>query len=81
MERIRANSADLSQRVTLQSGDEIGILSRAFNGLMQDLQDTTVSRASLEAAYTALQASEAKYRELVSNANAIILRIGPDLAG
>jgi PAS domain S-box-containing protein len=78
MERIRANSADLSQRVTLQSGDEIGILSRAFNGLMQDLQDTTVSRASLEAAYTALQASEAKYRELVSNANALILRIGPD---
>ncbi len=78
MERIRANSADLGQRVALQSGDEIGILSRAFNGLMQDLQDTTVSRSSLEAAYSALQASEAKYRELVSNANAIILRIGPD---
>jgi PAS domain S-box-containing protein len=78
IEAIRANPTDLSQRVALYSGDELGTLSQAFNGLMQDLQDTTVSRSSLEAAYTALQASEAKYRELVSNANAIILRIGPD---
>jgi PAS domain S-box-containing protein len=78
IERIRANPTDLSQRVALQSGDEIGTLSVAFNGLMQNLQDTTVSRSSLEEAYAALQASEAKYRELVSNANAIILRIALD---
>jgi PAS domain S-box-containing protein len=78
IEGIRANPTDLSQRVSLHSGDEIGILTRAFNGLMQNLQDTTVSRSSLEDAYAALQASEAKYRELVANANAIILRVAPD---
>jgi PAS domain S-box-containing protein len=78
IDRIRANPTDLSQRVALYSGDEIGVLAKAFNGLMQDLQDTTVSRSSLEAAYSALQASEAKYRELVANANAIILRMAPD---
>ncbi len=78
IERIRANPTDLSQRVALQSGDEIGTLSVAFNGLMQNLQDTTVLRSSLEEAYAALQASEAQYRELVSNANAIILRIALD---
>jgi PAS domain S-box-containing protein len=78
IEGIRANPTDLSQRVALHSGDEIGILTRAFNGLMQNLQDTTVSRSSLEEAYAALQASEAKYRELVANANAIILRMAPD---
>jgi PAS domain S-box-containing protein len=78
IEGIRANPTDLSQRVALYSGDEIGILTRAFNGLMQNLQDTTVSRSSLEEAYAALQASEAKYRELVANANAIILRMAPD---
>jgi PAS domain S-box-containing protein len=78
IERIRANPTDLSQRVVLYSGDEIGILARAFNGLLQNLQDTTVSRSSLEEAYSALQASEAKYRELLVNANAIILRMAPD---
>ena len=78
IERIRANPTDLSQRVALYSGDELGTLSQAFNGLLQDLQDTTVSRSSLEEAYAALQSSEAKYRELVANANAIILRMAPD---
>ncbi len=78
IEKIRANPTDLSQRVALYSGDEIGVLAKAFNGLMQNLQDTTVSRSSLEEAYAALQASETKYRELVANANAIILRMAPD---
>jgi sugar lactone lactonase YvrE len=53
------------------SGDEIGTLARAFNGLLQSLQETTVTKfAASKTAYAALQASEAKYRELlVSHAN------------
>ena len=78
IELIRSNTADLSRRVELRSEDELGTLARAFNDLMQSLQDTTVSKASLSAAYDALRESEAKYRELVSNANAIILRMGLD---
>jgi PAS domain S-box-containing protein len=78
IELIRSNTADLSRRVELRSEDELGTLARAFNDLMQSLQDTTVSKASLAAAYDALRESEAKYRELVSNANAIILRMGLD---
>ncbi len=75
VEHLREDASDLSRRVPLQSADEIGSLARAFNGLLQELQDTTVSRASLAAAYDMLQRSEAKYRELVSNANAVILRM------
>lgn len=78
IERIRSDTTDLSRRVALRSEDELGILTRAFNSLMQDLQDTTVSRSALTAAYDALRDSEAKYRELVLNANAMILRLNPD---
>jgi PAS domain S-box-containing protein len=45
---------------------------------MQSLQDTTVSKSSLAQAYEALKASEQKYRELLSHANVIILRLAPD---
>jgi PAS domain S-box-containing protein len=78
IEKLRADPTDLSLRVEQQSHDEVGMLAAAFNRLMQSLQETTVSKASLAAAYDALQESEAQYRELVSNANAIILRLGLD---
>lgn len=75
IQRISTNTGDLGQRVALDTPDELGTLARSFNGLMQSLQDTTVSKSSLEEAYGALQESEEKYRELVSNANALILRL------
>ncbi|MEW6513829.1 MAG: ATP-binding protein [Pseudomonadota bacterium] len=75
IQRVSSNTGDLGQRIALDTTDELGTLARAFNGLMQSLQDTTVTKSSLEAAYGALQESEEKYRELVSNANAIILRL------
>ncbi len=78
MDRVRADPVDLTQRVAVESRDEIGALAQTFNGLMQSLQETTVSKATLADAYAALQASEARYRELVSNANVIILRLALD---
>jgi PAS domain S-box-containing protein len=75
IEQLRADTTDLSRRVPLDSDDEIGTLARAFNGLMQSLQETTVTKSQLATAYEALKASEAKYRELVSHANVIILRM------
>ena len=78
VEHVSADTSDLTRRVGIERADELGSLASAFNGLMQGLQDTTVSKASLEAAYVALRESEAKYRELVTNANAIILRMALD---
>ena len=78
IERIRSDTTQLGQRVQLDTPDELGTLARAFNALMGTLQDTTVSKSSLEAAYGALLESEEKYRELVSNANALILRLDMD---
>ncbi|MBK9020348.1 MAG: response regulator [Sulfuritalea sp.] len=75
IEQLRADTTDLSRRVPLDSNDEIGTLARAFNGLMQSLQETTVTKSQLATAYEALKESEAKYRELVSHANVIILRM------
>ncbi|MBI5791176.1 MAG: response regulator [Rhodocyclales bacterium] len=75
IEQLRADTTDLSRRVPLNSNDEIGTLARAFNGLMQSLQETTVTKSQLATAYEALKESEAKYRELVSHANVIILRM------
>jgi PAS domain S-box-containing protein len=78
VEQIRADTTDLSRRVPLDSNDELGALANAFNGLMQNLQDTTVSKSQLVEAYQALKESEEKYRQLVNNANVIILRMGLD---
>jgi PAS domain S-box-containing protein len=78
IKQISSDTTNLGRRVALDTPDELGTLARAFNGLMQSLQDTTVSKSTLEDAYAALQESEEKYRELVSNANAIILRLDMD---
>lgn len=78
MEAIRDDPTNLGRRVAVLSADELGTLAQAFNGLMQRLQETTVSKSSLATAYDALQESERKYRELVANANALILRMARD---
>ncbi|MBK7017633.1 MAG: response regulator [Sulfuritalea sp.] len=75
---IRADTTNLARRVDLRSNDEVGALASAFNDLMRTLQDTTVSKVSLAEAYDALKLSEQKYRELLTHANVIILRLAPD---
>jgi diguanylate cyclase (GGDEF)-like protein/PAS domain S-box-containing protein len=63
IEALRADTSDLSRRVDWESADDLGRLAQAFNGLMAKLQETTVSKSSLESAYAALQASEEKNRD------------------
>lgn len=74
----QGDKGDVSVRMANLSKDEIGTLARYFNSFMERLDR---SRQSLHAevevrrkAETAIRQSEAKYRELVQNANSIILR-------
>jgi len=65
IEQISSDTANLGRRVSLDTPDELGTLARAFNGLMQSLQDTTVSKSSLEAAYGELDRYRNHLEELV----------------
>lgn len=65
IERIGSNTTDLGQRVALDTPDELGTLARSFNRLMQSLQDTTVSKSSLEAAYAELERYRNRLEDLV----------------
>ncbi|MDZ7762541.1 MAG: cache domain-containing protein [Desulfovermiculus sp.] len=74
---------DDSVRMEVRSKDEIGMLERYFNSFMDHLQ---ASRKRLETeiadrkkAEESIRKSETKYRELVQNANSIILRL--DMGG
>ncbi|NRR28628.1 response regulator [Oxalobacteraceae bacterium] len=55
-------SGDLDFRLGLDSRDEIGDLARAFDGMTEQLRNTTVSRDDLVQAYDALQ-TEAAVRQ------------------
>jgi PAS domain S-box-containing protein len=70
---------DISVRMNLCSRDEIGQLSRYFNLFMDRLQayrtDLENEISDREKAEATIRESEAKYRELVQNANSIILRM------
>jgi PAS domain S-box-containing protein len=80
MERFAEGAkGDVSVRMSRISNDEVGTLARYFNSFMERLDR---SRQSLQAeidvrrkAESAIRQSEAKYRELVQNANSIILRV------
>jgi two-component system, NtrC family, sensor kinase len=70
---------DISVRMERISMDEVGTLARYFNTFMEQLERSRESlRAEIEVrkkAEAAIRQSEAKYRELVQNANSIILRV------
>jgi PAS domain S-box-containing protein len=70
---------DISVRMQRQRKDEMGMLAGYFNSFMQQLEQSSAALvAEIEErkkAESAIRKSEAKYRELVQNANSIILRI------
>ncbi|MGD8846361.1 MAG: cache domain-containing protein [Desulfobacteraceae bacterium] len=70
---------DAGVRMERLSNDEVGTLARYFNTFMERLDKSSRSlRAQIEVrekAEAAIRKSEAKYRELVQNANSIILRV------
>ena len=52
---LRQTPLDMARRTTLISNDELGQLGKAFNELMEDLQNTTVSKTELELAMDELK--------------------------
>ncbi len=82
MQRFASGAkGDISVRMQRQSRDEVGTLAYYFNTFMERLEASSeslkteiVDRKKAEAA---IRKSEAKYRELVENANSIILRMTP----
>jgi PAS domain S-box-containing protein len=72
---------DISVRMKRRSRDEVGALASYFNTFMERLEEYSESLkteiADRKKAEAAIRKSEAKYRELVENANSIILRMTP----
>lgn len=77
----QAAKGDISVRMRRQNQDEIGVLAQDFNIFMERLELYSASlKAEIDVrkkAEVAIRKSEAKYRELVQNANSIIMRIDP----
>ena len=73
---------DISVRMQRQSRDEVGALANYFNAFMERLEAYSESLkteiSDRKKAEAAIRKSEAKYRELVENANSIILRMTPE---
>lgn len=73
---------DISVRMQRQSRDEVGTLAAYFNTFMEQLEAYSHSLkseiADRKKAESAIRKSEAKYRQLVENANSIILRMTPE---
>jgi len=72
VERMHGD-ADPSRRLTLPPGGDLRRLGDAFNRLLADLQETTVSRAELAQAMRVLERTEERYRRLVETAPSGIL--------
>jgi two-component system, NtrC family, sensor kinase len=73
---------DISVRMQRFSRDEIGQLARYFNQFMDQLEayrsDLEMEISDRKKAEATIRQSEARYRELVQNANSIILRMDID---
>ena len=83
MQRFASGAkGDISVRMQRQSRDEVGTLAYYFNTFMERLEASSQSLkteiADRKKAEAAIRKSEAKYRELVENANSIILRMTPE---
>jgi PAS domain S-box-containing protein len=83
MDRFASGAGgDISVRMERSSRDEVGTLARYFNTFMERLEAYSESLkteiADRKKAEAAIRKSEAKYRELVENANSIILRMTPE---
>ena len=70
-----SDTGDCSIRVNIERNDEIGVLCDGFDDMLQRIHQREEERNEAEAT---LRESERKYRELVENANSIILRWGSD---
>jgi len=69
----RMVSGDLSQRVEVESDDEIGVLGTSFNQMISQIQDyTTNLEEMVEARTRELQESREKYRDLSRFLNSIL---------
>jgi PAS domain S-box-containing protein len=82
MQRFASGAkGDISVRMQRQSRDEVGTLAYYFNTFMERLEASSQSLkteiSDRKKAEAAIRKSEAKYRELVENANSIILRMTP----
>jgi PAS domain S-box-containing protein len=75
-------AGDYHVRMDLGSRDEIGLLARYFNQFMERLEIYSANLKTeiheREKAEEAIRKSEAKYRELVENANSIIIRLNTE---
>jgi PAS domain S-box-containing protein len=69
----RMADGDLSQRVTVSSADEIGVLGTSFNRMISQLQDyTTILEKMVEERTQQLEESREKYRDLSRFLNNIL---------
>lgn len=80
IQAIRSNMKDLSRRVVGPGNGDFGKLAATFNDLMQDLQDTTVSKDALESTLRVLEETENRYRRVVETSpSAIFIDCGGKL--
>jgi len=82
---VEIGKGKLDTKTGIKSKDEIGQLSRVFDAMTDELKESTTSLNELnkeiserKQAERNLQESEKNYRELVENANSVILRWLPD---
>lgn len=77
----KLGAGDLSQRVAVESGDEIGQLGAAFNTMALSLQATTLERDRSEAEKLRAQATVAAVKtahDMIENMGDPVILAGPD---